>query len=127
MTRGHGYYRVRWDELKDYPGETSRIYSGPLACEHVALIINRQEPGSAGTFHAHEEAEEVYVLLRGRATLVVNDEPIEMAPLDAVRVEPGVMHLSKNDSSEEAWWLVFGSPTREFLEFDPVAYGPPQE
>ena len=125
--RGNGYYRVRWDELPDYPGETSRIYSGPLACERVAFIINRQEPGSGGVMHSHDVAEEIYVLLKGNATMLVNDERIEMKPLDALRVEPKVMHTSKNDSSEEAWWLVFASPTQEFLDFDAVAYGPPKE
>ena len=127
MAKGAGYYRVRWDDLQDYPGETSRIYSGPLACENFAFILNRQEPGSAGVHHAHDVAEEVYVLLRGEAELRVGDEVIAMRPLDAVRVEPGVEHSTSNRSDADALWLVIGAPTDEFLEFDPVAYGPPVE
>jgi quercetin dioxygenase-like cupin family protein len=120
-----GYTRVRWDGLQDYPGETCRIYSGPLACENFAFIVNRQEPGTGGVHHAHDVAEEVYVLLRGKATLRVRDEEIQMEPLDAVRVEPGVEHSTTNSSDEDAWWLVIGAPTDEFMAFDPVAYGPP--
>lgn len=127
MARGDGYYRVKWDGMQDYPGETCRIYSGPLACTNFAFIVNRQEPGSSGTHHSHDVAEEVYVLLKGSAILKVNDEDLVMEPLDAVRVEPTVMHSTRNESSEDAWWLVIGAPTDEFMDFDPVAYGPPAE
>ena len=51
------YTRVSWDGLKDYPGETCRIYSGPLRCENLAFIINRQEPGDVGVHHSHEQAD----------------------------------------------------------------------
>jgi mannose-6-phosphate isomerase-like protein (cupin superfamily) len=127
MAKGNGYYHVTWDTLEDYPGETSRIYSGPLACEHFAFLINRQEPGSTGVAHSHSEAEEVYIILRGRGVLTVGDTDIEMGPLDSVRVEAGYEHANNNPFEEEAWWLVAASPVAEFLEFDPVAYGPPVE
>lgn len=121
------YTRVRWDELTDYPGETCRIYSGPLRCEHFAFIINRQEPGTAGLMHEHEDAEEVYVLLRGQAELLVEDEVVVAKPLDAFRVPPRVQHTTRNATDEDAWWLVIGAPTDEFIAFDPVAYGPPAD
>jgi oxalate decarboxylase/phosphoglucose isomerase-like protein (cupin superfamily) len=127
MAKGNGYRKVTWDTLKDYPGETSRIYSGPLACTNLAFLINRQLPGAKGTMHAHDIAEEIYVLLKGRAELIVNDERIEMKPWDAVRVAPGVMHASSNPSNEDAYWLAMATPIGEFLEFDAVAYGPPQD
>jgi uncharacterized cupin superfamily protein len=127
MARGRGYYHVRWNELEDYPGETSRIYSGPLACSNFAFIINRQEPGAEGVHHNHDVAEEVYVLLSGEGRLRVEDEVITLGHHDAVRVEPGVMHSTSNHGTEEAVWLVIGAPADEFIAWDPVAYGPPQE
>lgn len=119
------YSMARWDELKDYPGETCRIYSGPLACEHIAFIINRQEPGSAGAMHAHDVAEEIYVLLNGQAEMLVEDEVIEARPLDAFRIPAGVQHTTRNSTTEDALWLVIGAPPDEFVAWDPVAYGPP--
>lgn len=121
------YRHVSWKGLKDYPGETSRIYSGPLACENFAFIINRQLPGDAGVMHAHDEAEEVYVLLSGEAAFITEDETVPMVPLDAVRVPAGVQHTTRNDSGEDAMWLVIGAPADEFVAWDPVAYGPPQD
>jgi oxalate decarboxylase/phosphoglucose isomerase-like protein (cupin superfamily) len=127
MAKGNGYHRVTWDTLQDYPGETSRIYSGPLACENFAFLVNRQLPGKGGSHHAHDGAEEVYVLLQGEAVLRVGDEDIAMKPLDAVRVQPQVLHSTRNESTEDALWLVIGAPTDEFIDFDPVAYGPPAD
>jgi mannose-6-phosphate isomerase-like protein (cupin superfamily) len=116
---------VTWDGLTNYRDEAIRIYSGPLACEHVAFIIHPQASGATGVMHSHDIAEEVYVLLRGRAQVLVGDETIEMKPLDAVRVAPTFDHTTSNPYDEEALWLVMGAPVGEFIEFDPVAYGPP--
>ena len=121
------YRRVSWDALKDYPGETCRIYSGPLACENFAFLVNRQAPDNTGVMHSHEEAEEVYVLLSGKGNILVNDEVIPMVPLDAVRVASGVEHTTSNTSDSDAMWLVIGSPADEFVAWDPVAYGPPED
>ena len=121
------YRYVSWEGLKDYPGETSRIYSGPLGCENFAFIINRQLPGDSGVMHAHDEAEEVYVLLSGQASFVTEDESVPMVPHDAVRVPKGVQHTTRNSSDEDAMWLVIGAPADEFIAWDPIAYGPPQD
>lgn len=121
------YRYVSWEGLKDYPGETSRIYSGPLGCENFAFIINRQLPGDSGVMHAHDEAEEVYVLLSGQGSFVTEDEAVPMVPLDAVRVPKGVQHTTRNSSDEDAMWLVIGAPADEFIAWDPIAYGPPQD
>lgn len=121
------YRHVSWDGLQDYPGETCRIYSGPLGCTNFAFILNRQEAGDVGVMHAHDEAEEVYVLLTGEAAFVTEDETVPMRPHDAVRVPAGVQHTTRNDSDADAMWLVIGAPADEFVAWDPVAYGPPQE
>ena len=121
------YRYVSWEGLKDYPGETSRIYSGPLGCENFAFIINRQLPGDSGVMHAHDEAEEVYVLLSGQGSFVTEDEAVPMVPLDAVRVPKGVQHTTRNSSDEDVMWLVIGAPADEFIAWDPIAYGPPQD
>jgi oxalate decarboxylase/phosphoglucose isomerase-like protein (cupin superfamily) len=121
------YRYVFWEGLKDYPGETSRIYSGPLGCENFAFIINRQLPGDSGVMHAHDEAEEVYVLLSGKGSFVTENEDVPMVPLDAVRVPKGVQHTTRNGSDEDVMWLVIGAPADEFIAWDPIAYGPPQD
>ena len=118
------YTKVSWDGLKDYPGETSRIYSGPLRCENFAFIINRQEPGSVGVHHSHDQAEEIYVVIRGAGPMRSGDETVDVQELDGVRVPAGVEHSTTNPTDSDCWWLVIGSPPDEFIAWDPVAYGP---
>ena len=49
--------------------------------------------------HADDAVEEVYFLARGGATLVVEEEAIELAPGDAVRIEPATTrHLENGDN-----------------------------
>jgi len=121
------YKMASWAGLQDYPGETCRIYSGPLACKNFAFLVDRQEPGDTGVMHSHEEAEEVYVLLSGSGNFVLEDEVVPMTPLDAVRVIAGVEHTTSNTSDEDVMWLVIGAPSDEFVAWDPVAYGPPND
>jgi uncharacterized cupin superfamily protein len=48
-------------------------------------------PGQREAFaHRHRTAEEIYVVLAGTGCVKLDDELVELAPLDAVRVSPGV-------------------------------------
>ena len=118
------YTKVSWNGLVDYPGETCRIYSGPLRCENLAFIVNRQLPGASGTLHSHDVAEEIYIVLRGRGQMIVGEEKVEARELDAFRIPPGVDHSTANPYEDDCMWLVIGAPADEFIEWDPVAYGP---
>jgi mannose-6-phosphate isomerase-like protein (cupin superfamily) len=48
-------------------------------------------PGRRQGFgHRHEKAEEVYVVISGNGRMKLDDEVIEIGPLDAIRVAPTV-------------------------------------
>lgn len=48
-------------------------------------------PGKRQTFgHSHDAAEEVYVVLSGSGRVRLDDEIVEIARLDTIRVEPQV-------------------------------------
>jgi mannose-6-phosphate isomerase-like protein (cupin superfamily) len=49
------------------------------------------KPGQREAFaHRHRTAEEIYVVLAGTGRVKLDEELVELAPLDAVRVSPGV-------------------------------------
>jgi mannose-6-phosphate isomerase-like protein (cupin superfamily) len=52
---------------------------------HVIRPEQRQ-----GFAHRHEEAEEVYVVLSGTGRVKLDEETVEIGPLDAIRVAPAV-------------------------------------
>jgi mannose-6-phosphate isomerase-like protein (cupin superfamily) len=48
-------------------------------------------PGKRQPFaHRHKEAEEIYVVLSGSGKLKLDDELLDVGPMDAVRIAPEV-------------------------------------
>ena len=62
-----------------------------LGAEQSGLNYVVIKPGRREAFaHRHERAEEIYVVLGGSGAVKLDDDVVELAPLDAVRVSPGV-------------------------------------
>jgi mannose-6-phosphate isomerase-like protein (cupin superfamily) len=57
--------------------------------------------------HRHEQAEEVYVVLRGSGRVKLDDDVVELTALDTVRVAPGVVRAFEG-GSEGLDLLAFG-------------------
>lgn len=69
----------------------ARFAAEALDAERTGLSHHRLKPGARQPFgHRHEQAEEVYVVLGGSGRIKLDDEVIEIEPLDAVRVAPTV-------------------------------------
>jgi quercetin dioxygenase-like cupin family protein len=81
-----------------------------LEASSLGARLWRLGPGQASTKHRHQSEEELYVLLEGRGRIRVDEEVLELAPLDALLVEPDSMRQVFNDTDEEALWLVVGAP-----------------
>jgi mannose-6-phosphate isomerase-like protein (cupin superfamily) len=65
-------------------------------------------PGDVSTAHSHHEYE-VFIAMKGRATLVVEDERRELVQGDIAHLVPGTTHqvLNENDADFEyyaIWW-----------------------
>jgi quinol monooxygenase YgiN/mannose-6-phosphate isomerase-like protein (cupin superfamily) len=67
----------------------ARFVSDDLEAEHTGVSHQRLRPGKRQMFaHRHRRAEEVYVVLAGSGRVKIEDEVIEVRPLDAIRVGP---------------------------------------
>jgi quinol monooxygenase YgiN/mannose-6-phosphate isomerase-like protein (cupin superfamily) len=96
---GTGATRINLEEVEDQApkfgyGEIgeARFARTPLATRHIGISHQRLRPGRRQAFgHRHEGAEEVYVVLSGSGLVKVDDEVIEIGPLDAIRVAPRSM------------------------------------
>lgn len=90
------YTRVNLDEVEDAApangfGERweARVARTDLEAEQSGVTHFRLRPGKRSPFvHRHREAEEVYVILRGRGRVKLGDEIREVAELDAIRIAP---------------------------------------
>jgi uncharacterized cupin superfamily protein len=81
-----------------------------LQATRLGSRIWRLHPGQASTRHRHLEQEELYVLLEGRGRIRVDEELLELAPLDTLLVEPDSVRQAFNDSEADQLWLVVGAP-----------------
>ncbi len=88
----------RIEDIEFYQGQKAvpgiRFHPAARALGVTAWGMNvlELEPGCTGYpehDHARDGQEEVYVVLRGSATLVAGDERVELAPGTLVRVGPG--------------------------------------
>jgi uncharacterized cupin superfamily protein len=91
-----GYGRINFDEVTDLAAEygmgelgEARYLREDVGAEQIGMTLYRMNPGRRGGFgHRHERAEEMYVVLSGAGRVKVEEEILELRPMDAVRVAP---------------------------------------
>jgi mannose-6-phosphate isomerase-like protein (cupin superfamily) len=78
--------RFGFDEVQE-----ARFPRKDLESETIGLAFHRVKPSCRQAFaHRHEQAEEIYVVLSGTGRMKLDDEIIEIGPMDAIRVAPAV-------------------------------------
>jgi len=71
-----------------------------------SLRVMRFEPGDEDSMHAHAE-EEIYIINTGEATLVTEDESVEVAPGDVVHLGSGTGHQFTDFDDEFAVTVMY--------------------
>jgi uncharacterized cupin superfamily protein len=95
------------------PGLEARFARAALGLEKSGISQFVFEPGFRVPFgHLHREQEEVYLVLRGRVRARLDDEVLELGPMDALRIAPGVMR-GIEAGPDGAEMLAFGAPNTE--------------
>jgi mannose-6-phosphate isomerase-like protein (cupin superfamily) len=88
--------------------QEARFARADLGAEQTGMNLLKVKPGQREAFaHRHKTAEEIYVVMAGAGRVKLDDELIELGPLDAVRVGPGVARsFEAGDDGIEV--LIFG-------------------
>jgi mannose-6-phosphate isomerase-like protein (cupin superfamily) len=79
-----------------------------LGVESFGFNVLSLQPGQRGRIHRHLRQEEVYVVLAGELTLLVEGEPVALGRYEAVRVEPSVRRQLTNPGAEPLVLLALG-------------------
>ena len=111
------YTRKNLKEIEDQaqkfglsPNLEFRVPGDELDAENSAISYLRVAPNFRLPFgHTHKEQEEVYVLLSGSARLKLDDEVLELAPWDVVRI-PKETVRNVEGGPEGAELLLIGAP-----------------
>jgi mannose-6-phosphate isomerase-like protein (cupin superfamily) len=70
-------------------GMQARFARSNLAAQRSGVTHFRLDPGFRVPWgHRHRIEEETYVVLAGSLTVRVEDEEVQLGPLDAIRIEP---------------------------------------
>jgi mannose-6-phosphate isomerase-like protein (cupin superfamily) len=92
-------------------GQVSHLLFAPEFGSHnVTVTWVRGEPGSQQDVHAHRESEQIYVIVRGRGTMIVEDEEREVEAGCAVLIPPNTRHAIRNTSAEPLEYVSATAP-----------------
>jgi uncharacterized cupin superfamily protein len=71
--------------------QEARFAHGDLGAEATGVSLQIVKPGKRHAFaHRHKDAEEIYVVLSGEGRVKLDDEVVDVRPLDAIRIAPAV-------------------------------------
>lgn len=95
------------------PDVEARFARKALESRQVALSYQRLQPNVRMPFgHAHAQQEEIYVVLAGSGRAKLDDEVVELAQWDALRVDPATMRaIEAGEDGIE--FLAVGGPIGE--------------
>jgi mannose-6-phosphate isomerase-like protein (cupin superfamily) len=86
------------------------LAKGQFGAEKLAVTWVDCEPGSMQQMHRHTGEEQVYVITRGRGTMIVGDEEQEVAEGTLVFVPPGSAHAIRNTGDGPLTYVSATSP-----------------
>jgi mannose-6-phosphate isomerase-like protein (cupin superfamily) len=87
----------------------ARVARDALAAERTGVTLFRLLPGKRSPFtHRHTDAEEIYVVLSGSGRVKLDDQLLDVCPLDSIRVAPATARAFEA-----------GQDGLEFLAFGP--------
>jgi len=83
-----------------------------LGTTHVGVTIMELDPGTDGFPHDESESgqEEVYLCVRGEATVEVEGDVVTLGEQEAIRVDPEDHRQVRNEGDERLELVVVGAP-----------------
>jgi mannose-6-phosphate isomerase-like protein (cupin superfamily) len=93
-------------------GATANNDSNVITAEHFTLSTMVLPPGCIGPLHLHDDVEEVFFILEGEVTALIQEDSdsevheIKLSARDCISSPPGVYRGIRNDGKEEARMLV---------------------
>lgn len=118
------------------PGSSERFVSLRKELGVTSFGLNQLNlaPGQRGRIHRHEAQEEVYLVLEGELTVLVEDEPETLGPGELLRVAPAVRRQLVNASDDRVVILALGGHGEHrgrdgeaFASWEETTGAPPQE
>jgi mannose-6-phosphate isomerase-like protein (cupin superfamily) len=106
---------LTYEERPPKAGEGTRLAADITAAvdlQKSRARLWRYPPHSTGRRHQDHAQEEVFVVVSGRLTMLLGDEPerVDLGPGSVVAVQPMTPLQMRNESDEELVVFVYGAP-----------------
>lgn len=102
------------------------LRKGQFGSSNLAITWVDCAPGSEQPLHEHATQEQVYVILRGRGTMIAGGEECEVSEGSLVFVPPRTPHAIRNTSDGPMSYVSATAPPFDDAALDSVfAYHPP--
>jgi mannose-6-phosphate isomerase-like protein (cupin superfamily) len=92
------------------------IDAGDLGSRNLTVTWVDVPPGAEQRAHSHEDAEQVYVIVRGRGRMQVAGDVEEVGEGDLVFIPPATQHGIVNDGTESLVYVSAASPPVSMAE-----------
>jgi mannose-6-phosphate isomerase-like protein (cupin superfamily) len=104
--------RISDAAVKDWHRLSSHILmdAGELGSRHMTVTWVDVPEGVSQQLHSHEEAEQVYVIVRGTGTLSAAGDTQTLEPGDLALIPPATDHTIANEGSEPLALVSVQSP-----------------
>lgn len=107
--------------------KTAKHYHWGTNCEAWALLDTpklsvKQElmpPGSRESLHFHRTALQFFYVLAGTATIIVDNERVEVKTAEGMPIQPGSHHYISNETESNLEFLVISQPSTNNDRFLP--------
>ncbi len=96
-----------------------------MGCKGVGVSLMRLKPGEGASYvHRHKVQEEVFIILKGTGTLLLDGRRHSMPEGTMVRVGPTVYRAMGNTSRRDVMYMVIGAiPPKNFPKGGRTLFG----
>lgn len=105
-------------------GATANNDANVIQADHFTLSTMVLPKGCIGPLHLHDDVEEVFFILKGKVTALIESEgqyfEIPLNERDCISAPPGVYRGVRNDGDDEAMMLVMLGASKPNLPTYPV-------
>lgn len=104
--------RISDAAVKDWHRLSSHILmdAGELGSRHMTVTWIDVPSGVSQQLHSHEEAEQVYVVVRGEGTLSAAGDTETLVPGDLALIPPATDHVIANQGADQLALVSVQSP-----------------
>ena len=81
-----------------------------LKTDSLSVIQEKMPAGTSEQLHFHNNAQQLFYILEGTATFIVEADTLILTTGESIHIEKGKKHFIANDSETELKFLVISEP-----------------